>query len=120
MAHPIVHVEIPATNAQALGDFYKNIFGWKLQLDPMFNYLQFSGEGGPNGAFVEQSDAHREGSPVIYIGTDDVEGDLAQVEAAGGQVLMPKMEIPGVGWMGMFRDPSGNHVGLITMMPAQS
>ena len=31
---------------------------------------------------------------------------------AGGTILMPKMEIPNTGWMGLFQDPTGNVVGL--------
>ena len=52
-AHPIVHIEIPAADTQKLGEFYKQAFGWTLNLDATFNYLQFSGDGGPAGAFVE-------------------------------------------------------------------
>ena len=116
MARPIVHVEIPATDPQALGDFYKNTFGWNLTHNPEYNYLQFAGDGGPDGAFVQGSGQFWAGaganSPILYIGTDDLASDLAKVEAAGCQVLIPPMEIPGVGSMGMFRDPSGNHIGI--------
>ena len=128
MAHPIVHVEIPATDPQALGDFYKNTFGWNLTLDTTFDYLQFDGDGGPSGAFSRNTDPMENGqwagagpnSPLLYLGTDDIDGDLAKVEAAGGQVLVPKMEIPGIGWMAIFRDPSGNHIGLYDGTGAQS
>jgi predicted enzyme related to lactoylglutathione lyase len=27
---------------------------------------------------------------------------------------MPKTEIPGIGWWGMFTDPTGNKIGLFT------
>jgi predicted enzyme related to lactoylglutathione lyase len=116
MARPIVHVEMPATDRQVLSDFYKNTFGWNLTLDSTFDYLQFTADGGPDGAFVPNSGDFWAGagpnSPIIYIGTDDLQGDLAKVEAAGGVVLAPPMEIPNVGWMALFRDPSGNHMGI--------
>jgi predicted enzyme related to lactoylglutathione lyase len=32
---------------------------------------------------------------------------------------MPKTEIPGFGWFGMFMDPTGNRVGLYTSMNPQ-
>ena len=128
MARPIVHIEIPASDPQTLGDFYKNTFGWNLQMDEQFNYLQFDGDGGPSGAFTRNTDPMDQGqwagagpnAPLLYLGTDDIEGDLAKVEAAGGQVLVPKMEIPQTGWFAVFRDPSGNHIGLYTTMHAQS
>lgn len=128
MARPIVHVEIPAGDPQALGAFYKNTFGWDLDLDTNFNYLQFNGDGGPGGAFVQNTGPEAGGqwagsganSPLLYLGSDDIEGDLAKVEAAGGQVLVPKMEIPQTGWFAIFRDPSGNNVGLYTSIHAHS
>jgi predicted enzyme related to lactoylglutathione lyase len=121
MAHPIVHVEIPAADRAALSEFYKNIFGWTLTHNQAFDYMQFNPGEGADGAFVGNQSAPGDefgwagagpNSPIVYIGTEDVPGDLAKIEAAGGQVLMPAMEIPGVGWMGLFRDPSGNHMGL--------
>lgn len=122
-AHPIVHIEIPAADTQKLGEFYKQAFGWTLNLDATFNYLQFSGDGGPAGAFVENHGEMWAGagpnSPIIYLGTDDIDGDLAKIEAAGGKTLAPRMEIPGVGWIALFSDPSGNHLGLYQRLPAQ-
>ena len=128
MARPIVHIEIPATDPQALGDFYKNTFGWKLELDPSFNYLQFDGDGGPSGAFVQNTGPEEGGmwagsganAPLLYLGSDDIEADLAKVEAAGCQVLAPKMEIPNTGWFAIFRDPSGNNIGLYTSLHQHS
>lgn len=118
--HPIVHVEIPATDRQALADFYHNTFGWELNHSAQLDYLMFIGNGGPDGAFVSNSGELWAGastnSPVVYLGTDDVDGDLAKVTAAGGTVLVPKREIPNTGWMAIFRDPSGNHIGLFAAM----
>ncbi|HUS15574.1 MAG TPA: VOC family protein, partial [Chloroflexia bacterium] len=122
-ARRIVHIEIPGADNQALGAFYQNTFGWNVNLDATFNYLQFSTGGETNGAFVPNSGDMWAGtgpnSPIFYLGTDDIAGDLAKVEAAGCRLLVPKMEIPGVGWMGMFVDPAGNHVGLFEYLPTQ-
>jgi predicted enzyme related to lactoylglutathione lyase len=35
-------------------------------------------------------------------------------EALGGKILTPRSEIPGMGWYGLFSDPTGNLVGLFT------
>ena len=29
--HPILHIEIPATNPGAVGTFYSDVFGWKIE-----------------------------------------------------------------------------------------
>ncbi len=50
--HPIVHIEIPAKKAEEAGKFYGDLFGWKIEADPMYNYVQFQAEGGPGGGFA--------------------------------------------------------------------
>ncbi len=112
-AHPIVHVEIPAHDTKAAADFYAKVFGWKIQHDPTFDYHMFSSEGGPGGGFVSMAEEHGSGGgPLVYMGTDSIEGSLEQIEANGGKRLEPKMEIPGMGWFAIFADPSGNRMAL--------
>ena len=124
--HPIVHIEIPADDPQAAGKFYADLFGWKLDLDQAFNYLQFEAEGGPGGAFVKAGDAteghpgYQVGKPLVYIGDDDIDATLAKVESLGGRVLVAKTEIPNIGWFGIFTDPVGNQLALYTSMRGQS
>jgi uncharacterized protein len=114
MASPIVHAEIPANDPKAAGKFYHEVFGWALQLDETFDYLQFTAEGGPGGAFVKIGDGpdYKAGEVIMYLGTEDVAAALAAVEAHGGKTVVPQTEIPGMGWFGIFSDPSGNRVGL--------
>jgi predicted enzyme related to lactoylglutathione lyase len=116
-----VHIEIPAKDTGAAGKFYGELFGWKIEADPTYNYVQFQAEGGPGGGFVEvgQSSApvvYKTDSLLVYISTDDIDATLAKAESLGGKTLMPKTEIPQVGWWGVFSDPTGNRVGLYTSM----
>jgi predicted enzyme related to lactoylglutathione lyase len=116
--HPIVHIEIPATNSSTAGKFYGEVFGWKIEADQMYNYVQFQSEGGPGGGFVELAGEapiqYKPDSLLVYIGTDDIDASLAAVEAHGGKTVLPKTEIPYVGWWAVFTDPSGNRVALYT------
>jgi len=118
--HPIVHIEIPATNTSAAGKFYSDVFGWKIEADQMYGYVQFQSEGGPGGGFVEAGKEnpvnveYKTDSLLVYLGTDDIEASLAAVEAHGGKTLLPKTEIPHVGWWAVFEDPSGNRLALYT------
>ena len=115
--HPIVHLEIPANDPQAAGKFYSELFDWKLELDPNFNYLQFEAPPGPGGAFVQVGEnGVKAGDMFVYFGTDDIDASLAKVEALGGQTIMPKTEIPNVGWFAFFTDPTGNKVALYTSL----
>lgn len=113
--HSVVHLEISSNNPQVSDEFYGKVFGWKIEVDPRFDYHQFIPESGPAGAFVKVDDqTYKTGDIVIYISTDDIEATLAMVEANGGKTLLPKTEIPGVGYFAFFSDPTGNRLGLYT------
>lgn len=111
--HTIVHVEIPAANGGAAGEFYAELFGWKVQNYAGMNYTMFEAEGGPGGGFPQvDGEMVSSGSVLIYVGTDDIDASLAKAEQLGGATIVPKTQIPGVGWFGIFSDPTGNRVGL--------
>jgi hypothetical protein len=112
----IVHVEIPAANVEAAGRFYQELFGWKLQHVPEMNYTMWEDGSGSGGGFPEVSKDNPAGRVLVYIDSDDIEADLKKVETLGGRVLQPKMEIPQMGWFGVFQDPTGNVLALYTSM----
>jgi len=119
--HPIVHIEIPARDTGAAGKFYGDLFDWKIESDATYNYVQFQAEGGPGGGFVEVGQSgmpveYKTDSLLVYVSTDDIDATLAKAESLGGKTLMPKTEIPHVGWWGVFSDPSGNRVALYNSM----
>jgi predicted enzyme related to lactoylglutathione lyase len=115
--HPIVHIEISAKDRVAAAQFYSELFGWKVEQIPDMNYATFEAEGGPGGGFNPVTDENPAGTVTVYIDTEDIEGDLARVEKFGGKTVVPKMEIPGIGWFAMFKDPTGNVLALYTDMP---
>jgi predicted enzyme related to lactoylglutathione lyase len=117
--HSIVHVELSANDLKAAGNFYKDLFGWKIEHDEKLNYSQFTPEAAPGGGFNPVGENTQAGEVVVYVSTDDIDGTLAKVNKLGGSALMPKTEIPGVGWFGLFSDPTGNKLGLFTSMNPQ-
>jgi hypothetical protein len=124
--HPVVHLEIPARDTQAASKFYADVFGWELQTDETYNYVMFNAGSGPAGGFVtindtpnEQNVQYKPGEVLIYLGSDDIDGDLAKVTAQGGTVLTPRTEIPHIGWFAVFTDLTGNKIGLFNGQPQQ-
>jgi predicted enzyme related to lactoylglutathione lyase len=115
-SHPIVHVEISSSDLEASGRFYSQLFGWKIEHTPELNYTTFQAEGGPGGGFNPISETNPAGTVVVYVDSDDIQADLAKAESLGAATVVPKTEIPQMGWFAMFRDPSGNTVGLYTAM----
>ncbi len=126
-SHPIVHVELPAENPEAAAKFYEEVFGWKLTHNQEFSYWMFDAEGGPGGGFTSPgsydghgsngSEGYQIGKPLVYLKSEDIDADLARVEAAGGRIIMPSMAIGEMGWMAVFADPSGNHLGFYKYPP---
>ena len=118
--HPIVHIEFSSRDRAESARFYSDVFGWKIQDMPEMNYTTFAtGEGSPGGGFNPLSDQVKAGDVFVYVGSDDIDATLAQIESAGGKTLRPKTEIPTVGWFAFFTDPTGNVVALYTAMQGQ-
>ncbi|MGA9531674.1 MAG: VOC family protein [Anaerolineales bacterium] len=110
---PIVHVEISANDPKQAVDFYREVFGWEIEVDEHLDYWQFAAEGGPGGGFVQPNGAYETGDVIVYLSCEDIDASLSQVEQRGGTTIVPKTEIgAGMGWFALFRDPSGNKLGL--------
>ncbi len=110
----IVHVEIPAMNVEAAGKFYQELFGWKMQHVAEFDYTMWEDGGGYGGGFNKVSDENPVGQVLVYIDSEDIEADLRNTVKLGGSVVREKTEIPGTGWYGLFKDPTGNILALYT------
>jgi uncharacterized protein len=113
--HPIVHIEIPVSNPEEDGKFYAELFGWdvKTMAMPDMSYTMFSAGDGPGGGLPKiDGEMNKANEPLVYVGTDDVTATLEAAAGLGSTVILPKMEIPGVGYMGIFIGPSGNRIGL--------
>jgi hypothetical protein len=73
---------------------------------------------GVNGGLFLKKDATIPGQvkPTNYIWVESVDEYSKKVEALGGKIIVPKMEIPGLGWWALALDLNGNHFGLLEYM----
>jgi uncharacterized protein len=110
--------ELMTKDADAAGDFYSKIIGWnsiKSEQPGMDYRFFFSRDGGDPkdgvGGYMAITDEMAAGGArpawVGYIAVDDVDASAASITAAGGSVLMPAMDVEGVGRMAMVADPQG-------------
>ena len=120
----VVHFEIHATEPLAAISFYSALFGWKFnQWGGQPYWLIETGpadQPGINGGLLpRRGAAAADGQPVnSFVCTVEVKSvDVALEEAValGGKIALPKMPIPGVGWLAYLKDPDGNLLG--TMQP---
>lgn len=112
----IVHVEIPAVNTGSAGEFYQGLFGWKIVPMPEMNYVMWEAGDGTGGGFPGVSAENPAGQVLVYIASEDIDEDLEKVAQLGGKVVREKTEIPGMGWYGVFQDPTGNVLALYTSL----
>lgn len=127
MDHTIVHFEIPAENLERLKKFYSDLFGWKFEKFPgpteywNVQTVHVNEEGMPmrpgvNGGMMKKD--RPEHKPVNYISVESVDIYSNKAVQLGGQIIVPKMEIPGMGWWALVLDPDGNQIGLFeTIQP---
>ncbi|MEJ2706187.1 MAG: VOC family protein [Anaerolineales bacterium] len=112
----IVHIELSADDREKAAEFYSKLFGWEVQQIPEMNYATFRAGEGPGGGFNPVSEDNPAGTVTIYVNSEDIEADLSKIESLGGKTLVPKTEIPTVGWFAMFMDPTGNKLALLTAL----
>jgi predicted enzyme related to lactoylglutathione lyase len=120
MSRP-VHFEIPADQPERAIAFYEKVFGWKIAKwdGPMPYWMVSTGDKtqpGIDGGILPRQ--HPGQGVVNTVGVADVDASVASVESAGGKIIMPKMAIPGVGWLAYFTDPEGNACGLMQSDPS--
>ncbi len=115
LPHTICHLEIPTTDLKRAGEFYKKLFGWKIDYGWGADYATFdTGEGVLTGGGLDRRDKITPGNIVIYISVDDISTMLEKAVELGAKKVMEKREIPNVGWFGLFTDLDGNTLGLFT------
>ena len=51
--------------------------------------------------------------PVNYIAVESVDEYSRKIETLGGKVIVPKMEVPGIGWWAFAVDPEGNQFAIL-------
>jgi hypothetical protein len=119
--HTIVHFEIPADDVEKLGNFYSGLFGWKTEKMP--SPMEYWGiktvpvdekgmaiHAGVNGGMMKKQNP--EHKPVNYIAVEPIEECVRKIDALGGEVLVPRTEVPGMGWWALALDPEGNRFAI--------
>lgn len=115
-----VHFEIHAGDMDRAQRFYETMFGWTFQGVGDSGYrLVRTGEGpGIDGGMMRRHGAAPEGGEPLtswacIVDVDDVDAYVERAQAAGGALALPKMAIPGVGWLAYVKDSEGNILGMM-------
>jgi predicted enzyme related to lactoylglutathione lyase len=118
MPNNLVFFAVHADDLRRARRFYERVFGWRFQpWGPPDFFLIATGEQddpGVQGALQKRHElvpGERMNGYECSIEVADIDATAAAVVANGGTIILPKCEIPTVGWIIKFRDPEGNLVG---------
>jgi predicted enzyme related to lactoylglutathione lyase len=116
-----IHFEIPAGNPERAIAFYSKALGWKFtKWDGPMEYWMIStgekAEPGIDGGLLRRQDPAQ--PCVNTIGVADLDSTLQIVVANGGSITLPKMPVPGVGWLAYCKDTEGFLFGLMQNDPS--
>jgi len=117
----VVHFEIHAGDPERAVSFYTTLFDWQFQKweGPMDYWLVITGpadQPGINGGLIRRQGEIDGQAVIAYVCTvdvADVDASTNTATANGGQVVVPKMPIPGVGWLVYCKDTEGNIFGMM-------
>ena len=121
----LVHFEIPVDDLARAQKFYSDIFKWDIKNwgdmngEPYYGVRTVSVDetthiptepGAINGGMVMRSKQVQH--PIFAIEVSSVDEYIKRIEAAGGKVIKPKIEIGGMGYYAYVTDLEGNVLGL--------
>ena len=106
-----VHIDIPADDPEREASFFKDVFDWQVtKLDGPVPYWLLTPDPVDHAALgagiAKREQPWQTVNPTIRVPSADA--FAAKIQAAGGTIVIPRTDIPGVGVLVTFKDPSGN------------
>jgi predicted enzyme related to lactoylglutathione lyase len=115
IANKPVWVDLSSSDAAASRDFYSELFGWKIEVnpDPQYGGYGMANVGGKRVAGIgPKMSPEAPTAWTVYIGTDDADDLAKKAQSAGGKVVAPPFDVGDQGRMATFQDPSGAFVSV--------
>jgi len=122
----VIHFEIHAENPERAVQFYTKLFQWQFAKwdGPMEYWMIKTGDEsspGINGGLLKRHGTIDGQAVIAYVCTidvDNVDRYVQNITANGGTIALPKMPVPGVGWLAYGKDTEGNIFGIMQRDPA--
>lgn len=109
--------ELMTTDPAAAKSFYASLFGWSTKDMQMASGAYTTCQVGEESvAGIMKIPAEAAGMPPmwgVYVTVTDVDETIRQAEKLGGAVVVPPMDVDGVGRMAVLRDPQGASFSVI-------
>ena len=100
--------ELSSTDPVATRNFLEKVFAWRFESlkFPLGEYLSFQAPGGGRGGIRPVQAKEIPGS-MNYVRVEDLDAASRKIERAGGAIVLPRVDIPGMGSFFWFRIPGG-------------
>jgi predicted enzyme related to lactoylglutathione lyase len=109
--------ELHATDREAAFAFYAELFGWTkgeaLDMGPMGLYQLFAAGGEVLGGMMTKPETAPMPFWLYYFNVAGIDAAAGRLQAAGGQILIGPMELPGGGFILQCLDPQGALFALV-------
>jgi hypothetical protein len=123
----VIHFEIHAENPERAVKFYTALFQWQFQKwdGPMEYWLIMTGpkdQPGIDGGLMRRmgpppSEGQAVNAYVCTVNVANLDATTTAVGNLGGTVVLPKMPVPGIGWLAYAKDTEGNIFGMMQNDP---
>lgn len=108
LASSFAFTEMASDDPTLTRRFLERVFRWSFQSVrmPQGEYLSFEIPGGGR-AGIRPTQPTESPSSLSYIRVPDLDSALSRITAAGGTVVLPRVDVPGMGSFFWFKIPGG-------------
>lgn len=110
--------ELYVADSQKAIDFYKEALDFGIEGMPMGEmgtYNMLTRNGQPVAGILSFSQVGKQDIPphwATYLSVDDVDKRIDKCVGMGATLVVPAMDVPGIGRMALIADPQGAHIWL--------
>ena len=113
MGQPVLHWQILAKDPDKAAEFYKSLFGWRVNAANSLGYRMVdTNSEGVNGG-IWPAPPEGVGMVSLYVEVDDVSRHVARAIELGAKVIIPAQKLPDGDEMAVILDTEGIPFGLM-------
>ena len=112
----IVYLDMPPRKGEKSATFYRTVFGWNVRERGDGATAFDDGVGQVSGIWATSLQLAEQPGYRLYISVDDAVESASAIEDAGG-TMVEEIDPSAVDIVGMFRDPTGNLLGIHQYKP---
>jgi uncharacterized protein len=121
----VVWHELETRDTHTARKFYGSLFGWEAREDKMSQgstYTTFRRGTQPVAGMMELGKDMAQVPPhwLVYFGSEDTDRSTEIAKSAGARVVVPPMDVPGVGKFSVLTDPQGAAFAMIKFATPKS